>query len=185
MVEEAKLSLMATAFGLAAPERRFLVTVHACDHVRWHETEVTWESRPCAEEALGENSLIIGGSQLPRAHEWNVARSVARALASGAEAITFFVTANPLLNCTRDPFEGIGCQVAESELIGFVRFASREREVFGIGAVPHLSLIHSREPTAMLRVVEVTLSVLSAFALTFGVYKTVRGFLGGAAEAEV
>lgn len=179
VVNEAKLSLMATSFGLARPERRFLVTVHSCDAIDWDETEITWRSQPCAEGAEGETSVIIGGADLPRAYEWNVARGVARALTRGAEGVTFTVSSVPLLNCTRDPFEGRGCQIADTDRVGFVRFASRERETYGIGAVPHLVVSHASEPTVFMRIVEITLSVLSAFALSFGVYRTVRGLLGG------
>lgn len=179
VVNEAKLSLMATSFGLARPERRFLVTVHSCDPIDWDETEITWRSQPCAEGAGGETSVIIGGADLPRAYEWNVARGVARALARGGERVTFTVYSVPLLNCTRDPFEGRGCQIADTDRIGFVRFASREREAYGIGAVPHLVVSHTSEPTLFMRMVEITLSMLSAFALTFGVYRTIQGLLGG------
>lgn len=179
VVNKAKLSLMATSFGLARPERRFLVTVHSCDLIDWDETEITWRSQPCAEGAGGETSVIIGGADLPRAYEWNVARGVARALARGGERVTFTVSSVPLLNCTRDPFEGRGCQIADTDRVGFVRFASREREAYGIGAVPHLVVSHTSEPTLFMRMVEITLSVLSAFALTFGVYRTVQGLLGG------
>lgn len=179
VVNEARLSLMATSFGLASPERQFLVTVRSCDAIDWDEMKITWRSQPCAESAEGETSVIIGGADLPRAYEWNVARGVARALVRGAEGVTFTVYSIPLLNCTRDPFEGRGCQIADSDRVGFVRFASREREVYGIGAVPHLVVSHASEPTLLMRIAEITLSVLSAFALTFGVYRTVRGLLGG------
>jgi len=178
VVNEARLSLMATSFGLAKPERRFLVTVHSCDAIDWEETEITWRNQPCLEGARGETSVIVGGTDLPREYEWNVARGVARALARGARAVTFTVYAVPLLNCTRDPFEGRGCQIAETDRIGFVRFASREREAYGIGAVPHLVVSHASEPTLFMRMVEITLSVLSAFALTYGVYRTLRGLIG-------
>ena len=177
-VDEAKLSLMATSFGLARPERRFLVTLRSCGAIDWDESEITWRSRPCKEDAESETSVIIAGADLPRAYEWNVARGVARALARGAEGLSFILSAVPLLDCTRDPFEGRGCEIADADRVGFVRFASREREAYGIGAVPHLVVSHSSEPTLFMRMVEITLSVLSAFALTFGVYRTVRGLLG-------
>lgn len=177
VVKEANLSLMATSFGLAGPERRFLVTVHSCDAIDWEETEITWRNQPCATGAEGETSVIIGGSELPRAYEWSVARGVARALTRGAEGVTFTVYSVPLLNCTRDPFEGRGCQITDEDRIGFVRFASREREAYGVGAVPNLVVSHASEPTLFMRMVETALSVLSAFALTFGVYRTVRGLL--------
>jgi hypothetical protein len=182
VVDEAKLSLMATSFGLARSERRFLVTVRSCDAIDWEESEITWRSRPCKEDAESETSVIIAGADLPRAYEWNVARGVARALVRGAEGLSFTLSAVPLLDCTRDPFEGRGCEIADADRVGFVRFASREREAYGIGAVPHLVVSHSSEPTLLMRMVEITLSVLSAFALTYGVYRTVRGLLGGSSK---
>jgi hypothetical protein len=179
VIKEAKLSLMATSFGLAGPGRRFLVTVRSCASINWDETTIMWRSQPCTENAESESSVIISGADLPRAYEWNVARGVARALARETGAITFTLSAVPLLDCDRDPFEGKGCQIEEVDRIGLVRFASREREIYGIGAVPHLVVNHASEPTQITRVIEVTLSVLSAFALTFGVYETVRRLFGG------
>ena len=169
---------MATSFGLARPEQRFLVTAQSCDAIDWEETEITWRSQSCLEGARGENSVVIGGADLPRAYEWNVAPGVARALAQGAKEMTFTIYSVPLLDCTRDPFEGRGCQIEEKDRIGFVRFASRERKAYGVGAVPHMVVNHASEPTLFMRMVEITLSVLSAFALTYGVYRTLRGIFG-------
>src|SRR5437870_5073612 len=50
IIKEARLSLMATSFGLASKDRRFLVTVGSCDAIDWSETTITWRNRPCAEK---------------------------------------------------------------------------------------------------------------------------------------
>lgn len=177
-VSDARLSLMATSLGLSKPQRRFLVTVRSCDEIDWGERSITWKNQPCATGAESQTSIIIDGTDLPRAYEWDVARGVTRALVRGAPAVTFTVSAVPLLDCDRDPFEGIGCPIEEGERFGFVQFVSRERETYGIGAIPHFVVHHATEPTRLMRMIELTLSLLSAFALTFGVYRTVRGLFG-------
>ncbi len=178
VIDEARLSLMATSFGLASARRRFLVTIRSCDGAAWSPAAVTWREPPCREPG-SETSVLVAGSELPRAYEWDVARGVARAARNEAAGLTFAIAAAPLVACDRDPFEGIGCRVDERERIGFVRFASSAREAYGIGAVPHLTVRYSLEPTALRRVVELVLSLMSALALTLGLYKSVTGLLGG------
>jgi len=177
VIDEAELSLMATSFGLASAERRFLVTVQSCDGANWDPKTATWNNPPCAATA-SETSVLIVGTALPRTYEWDVARGVARASKNGAGGLTFAISAVPILDCDRDPLEGTGCQVDDLDRRGFVRFASSAREAYGIGAIPHLTVRYSLQPTTLKRIIEVTLSILSAIALTFGLYKSIMGFLG-------
>ncbi len=181
VIEEAALNLFATSMGLAGPERRFLVTARACAETGWEEDTLTWNTQPCPAEATGEDSTIIANRDLPLAHAWDVSRALEDANTADAGAITFTLFAIPLLDCARDPLEGRGCESAieASDRIGMVRFASRDRAAFGIGAVPHLVVRHTTEPTLLLSTIQLVLSLMSAFALSFSVYKAAQKLLGG------
>jgi len=173
IVESSELRLLAIDYGVANPDVRFLVNVSYCPDSEWVEQEMTWNTRPCREEAEGEDSVILEHyGQLPRIYKWDVTRSVARAKEEGKTSVTFLIEAHRLLDCSRDPLEGIGCE--EENWIGFARFTSKERSQFGVSAVPTLMVTHSSHPTPLLSFLNTMLAVLSAIGVIVGLYGAIR-----------
>lgn len=136
LIDSGQLQLLAHSFGLATPDKRFLVSVSNCTDSKWSEAEMTWNLRVCSEQLKGQDSVIIKGSDLPAIYTWDVTQELARARADGQTKVTLVIEAHRLLDCPRDPLEGKGCP--EAKWLGFVRFSSRELAIFGVSAVPTL-----------------------------------------------
>ncbi len=175
-IDSAQLRLLAPSFGLASQEERFFVTVSSCSEIAWLESDVTWNSRPCKDTREGEDSTIVDGENLPEVHTWDVSRSVAQAKAGGASKITFVVEAFLLRYSSREIVPG--ALFGPEERVGFVRFWPREREEFGVNAVPTLAISHSSAPTALLDFLSILIAFLSALGVAAGLYEGFAKFRG-------
>lgn len=97
--------------------------------------------------AIGEDSVIVRGLDLPQTYSWNVTRGVDKARSMGAANLTFISNGFKLEFRSREIVPGQKSGPKES--VGFVRFWPRERGEFGLAAVPTLIVNHSESRTAL------------------------------------
>ena len=176
-IDSAVLHLFVLAHSLTFDDERYkgklyLMNISSCDDATWREEELTWESRTCADDAVSQDAKIIDGELLPSQQTFDVTEAFDRALARGDGGVTVIADSQRLLQCSRDPLEGIGCPDFEQR--GFLNVASRERQDFRVSVVPRVVVSYSQRPTSMMTYVNSTLAVLSALAMLLGLYGGVR-----------
>lgn len=177
LVDSAQLNLFALSHGLTpAGEnfagRRYLASVSSCDETIWSELKMTWDSRVCKTNGVLQDTQIADADRLPAPVSWDVTQVFSQAVFTGEQLVTLLVEANRLLNCSRDPLEGLGCQ--DVEQVGFLRFASKERE-FGSSIVPRVSLTYSKQPTLLKEIGAFLIGLLSVTATLVGLYTAFSG----------
>lgn len=172
LLDSAQLNLFVLSHGLTPSGeqfagRRYLASVSSCDETNWSELEMTWDSRVCKTDGVLQDSQIADADKLPAPISWDVTQVFSQAASTGDQLVTLLVEANRLLNCSRDPLEGLGCP--DVRQVGFLRFASKERK-FGSSIVPRVSITYSIRPTLLKEIGAFIIGLLSVTATLVGLY---------------
>lgn len=176
-VTRATVSLFAQSTGLARADSHFLVSMAPCWDSSWTEAKMTWSNRVCPDLEQAEDVVAIDGTELPQLFQWDVARSVSKAVRSGGSRSTFVVPALRIPKLTGGEREIIPeIQFGPKESLGFVRFWSRERASFGRTGVPTLRVTYEREDTEVTRFLKTIVTIISALAAFLGIWGSLRRF---------